>query len=277
MTKDQLPPLIDSHCHLTENVLSDDIENCLIRVREAGLCAVISVGIDPDSSRRAVKQAESYPEIYATVGLHPHDASSFSEKAMEIFERMTEHPKVVAIGETGLDYHYEFSPRENQKEAFANHVLLAREKGLPLVVHSRDAVADCIEIVRKYGKSIVYGVFHCFSGTESEAKEIMELGFYLSFAGNVTFKGFEGSYLYRLPLDRILIETDAPYLAPVPHRGKTNEPAFLPGVLKGMSRFIKSEELERIAAFTTSNAVSLFGIENVSGGKILDLLQEYID
>ncbi len=275
--KDDLPPLIDSHCHLTESALSTNVDGCLERARAAGVHFIVSVGVEPDTSRETINQAESYPDVYATVGLHPHEASGFSDRVVKNLRGMAEHPRVVAIGETGLDYHYEFSPKEQQKEAFAAQVVLAREMGLPLVVHSREAVEDCIEIIGRYGEGTVCGVFHCFGGPASMISEILELGFYLSFAGNITFKGFDGTCLEQIPFDRLLVETDAPYLAPIPYRGKTNEPAYLPSVLKGFTRFIGNVPLEKLAAHTTTNAVSLFGIGEGVGRDTLDLLDEYID
>jgi TatD DNase family protein len=271
------PLLIDSHCHLTEPVFAKNVRDYLQRAEESGVQAVISVGIDTGTSAAAVEQAEKFHGVYATAGLHPHEADRYDEKTLGIISDLTEHEKVVAIGETGLDYHYEFSPRKTQKSVFATQVVLAREKHLPLVVHSREAVRDAIGIIREYGKGRVYGVFHCFTGTEEEALEIMDLGFYISFAGNMTYKGFDAGYLPRIPLDRLLVETDAPYLAPIPHRGKTNESSYLPLVLQGFTRFIKSESAARIGRFTTHNAVVLFGLEAGSQGKIVDLLEKGVD
>jgi len=275
--KVDFPPLIDSHCHLTEPVFATNVREYLHRAEAAGVQAVISVGIDAGTSAAAVEQAEKYPGVYATAGLHPHEASRFDDKTLDILNDLAEHEKVVAIGETGLDYHYEFSPRKSQKSVFAAQVDLAREKNLPLVVHSREAVQDCIGIIREHGKGRVFGVFHCFTGTEEEALEIMDLDFYISFAGNITYRGFDAGYLSRIPLDRLLVETDAPYLAPIPHRGKTNESSYLPVVLQGFTRFIESESAARIGSFTTHNAVVLFGIEDSSSGKIVDLIEKGVD
>jgi len=275
--KAELPPLIDSHCHLTDPVHSNNVEEFLQRAEEAGVQAVISVGIDTGTSRTAMEQAEMHPGVYATAGLHPHEAGRFDETTLETLRSLADHKKVIAIGEIGLDYHYDFSPREVQKMVFAAQIVLAREKHLPLVVHSRNAVGDCIGIILEHGKGDACGVFHCFTGTEEEALAIMDLGFYLSFAGNITYKKFEASYLSRIPLDRLLVETDAPYLAPVPHRGKTNESAYLPKVLEGFTRFIEGESLTRLGSFTTYNTATLFGLEEGSSGKIVDLLKQDVD
>ncbi|MFQ6105339.1 MAG: TatD family hydrolase, partial [Candidatus Glassbacteria bacterium] len=180
--KGPLPPLIDSHCHLTEPIYSGKEEEYLDRAYQAGVKGVVSVGIDIETSRKAIEQAERFPDVYATIGLHPHNASTIDVKALDELGELVSHEKVVAVGETGLDYHYDLSPRDLQRKAFAAQVILARKAHRPLVVHSREAVGDCLEVIAGYGGGEVKGVFHCFSGTESEAFDILKLGFYLSFA-----------------------------------------------------------------------------------------------
>lgn len=269
-----IPPLLDSHCHFTEAAYADREEECLRRAREAGVHWIVSVGTDLETSGRAARQARTFGNVFATAGIHPHDAKLWNGDSPPALRRLCAKEKVVAIGETGLDYHYELSPREIQRKVFAEQVELAVRLGLPLVIHSRAAEADAISLVREYGQGKVRGVFHCFAGTAQQAREIIDLGFSLSFAGNVTYKKFDGSALRAVPLERLLVETDAPYLAPVPYRGKTNEPAFLPMVLLGFLKFTGGVTIEELAAATTRNAGKLFGIERYLGGEVFDLLHE---
>jgi TatD DNase family protein len=269
-----IPPLLDSHCHLTEAVYSGREEVYLKRARDAGVRWIVSVGTDLDTSRRAVEQAARYGNVFATAGIHPHEAKHWSRDSLGALRELCTEWRVVAVGEAGLDYHYEFSPRELQREVFGEQVELAVLLGLPLVIHTREAVEDAIDIVRERGGGKARGVFHCFSGTASQAQEIVGLGFSLSFAGNVTYRKFDGSGICAVPPERLLVETDSPYLAPVPHRGKTNEPAFLPLVLGGFMRFLGNITIEKLAAVTTRNAVRLFGIEKELGSELLDLLHE---
>ncbi len=210
----------DTHCH---QVSADDIE----AARRAGVTRLVSVGTDAEQSRAAIDVAQSNQDVWATVGLHPHDASNGVDSIVSLLGE----EKVVAVGECGLDYHYDHSPRAAQKEAFAAQVALAHERRLALVIHTRQAWQDTFAILRAEGVP-ERTVFHCFTGGDDEARRCLELGAYLSFSGIVTFKSADDvrAAAALCPLDRLLVETDAPYLAPVPHRGRRNQPSLLPHV-----------------------------------------------
>jgi len=271
------PLLFDTHCHLTDPKLAGDESDCIEMAKRAGVAWILTVGIDLATSREAARQSGAYEGVFAAVGIHPHEASAAGESDLEELESLLEKNGVVAIGEVGLDYRYEISSRERQKELFARQVELARRRRVPLVVHSREAVGDCIEILSEHGGGEVGGVFHCFTGTAEEAAEAVGLGFHVSFAGNVTYRGFDARSAAVVPPGRLLIETDSPYLAPVPHRGKVNEPAFLPFVLEGLAGKIEREDVRSLARITTANAARLFLEGPGLSGKVLDLLDQGVD
>ncbi len=247
-------PLIDTHCHLDSRAFDADREACIERARAAGVERMVAVGTGdgPPDLEAGIRLAERYPFISATVGVHPHDAAKTGEDTWAELSALMAHPKVAAAGEIGLDYHYDFSPRETQRAVFARQLELAREAGLPVVIHTREAWADTVELIRRHGAA--GGVFHCFSSGPREAEEALELGFYLSFSGIVTFpKAEEIREAARLvPEDRLLIETDAPYLAPVPYRGKRNEPAYLVQTARCVAG-LRGVEPDRIARLTWDN------------------------
>jgi TatD DNase family protein len=233
-TSGALPPgseLIDSHCHLDEPRFADDCDAVVARAVTAGVTRMVTIGASDgvQSNYAALAVAERYPSVWATVGVHPHDARLVSPAVLDEMERLARHPKVVAIGETGLDYYYDNSPRPAQQDAFRQFVGVARRLALPLVIHLRDAYDDALAILRDERATDVGGVVHCFSGDRRVATAFLDLGFDLSFSGVVTFKtADELRAVARLvPADRYMVETDAPFLAPVPHRGRRNEPAFL--------------------------------------------------
>ncbi len=241
----------------------DDVDEIIKRASEAGVTAMITIGSDLDSSRQAIALSEKYSSIFGTVGIHPHDAKDFNPKTLKQLEKWTAHEKVVAIGEIGLDYHYDHSPREIQREAFARQLALAVEKNMPAVVHSREAHEDTLRILRESG--IKKGVMHCFSGSMEMAEAAMEMGLYISIAGPVTFKkaGKLKEVARSVPDDYLLIETDAPYLAPVPMRGKRNEPAYIVHTAKEIAR-LRDLTLEDVARITTLNARRLFGLPGIA-------------
>lgn len=223
--------MIDSHCHLDEPRFDADREAVLARARAAGVVRMITIGASDGlvANERAVALASQHADVYATVGIHPHDARLVDAAVCDAVARLAAAPKVVAIGETGLDYYYDHSPPSAQQEAFRVFIGLARQRGLPLVVHLRDAHDDALRILRDERAREVGGVIHCFSGDRALARKFLGLEFDLSFSGVVTFKNAEElrAVAREVPADRFMIETDAPYLAPVPHRGKRNEPAFV--------------------------------------------------
>jgi TatD DNase family protein len=246
--------LIDTHCHLDDSDFDADREAVIERARAAGIAHMVAIGTGggPPDLCAGIRLAERYECMTATVGVHPHDAAKATEETWHELARLAAHSKVVALGEIGLDYHYDLSPRETQRAAFARQLEIAQAANLPITIHTREAWADTIALL--HDGPAVRGVFHCFSGGPAEAEQALERGFLLSFSGVVTFNRSaairEAARL--APLDRIVVETDAPYLAPVPHRGKRNEPAF---VLETAQRVAALREitLDELAAAATAN------------------------
>jgi TatD DNase family protein len=255
--------LVDSHAHLQGPEFAGDLAAVIERARGAGVAKIIVVGGAGSlaSSRNAIELARAHEGLFATVGMHPHDARQLSEADFDALSAWAREERVVAVGETGLDFHYEHSPREVQMELFARFIALARARELPLVVHSRAADREVIALLRREGRGEARGVLHCFTSDYSTARELLDLGFYISFSGIVTFKnaGPLRDVARRIPLERLLIETDAPYLAPVPHRGKRNEPAFVRLVADTLAQ-VKGIPVEELAAATSGNAKTLFGV-----------------
>ncbi len=253
--------LVDSHCHLQDGRFARDREQVLRQARQGGVRFMVVPGNDLASSRAAVELAGKEDDVYATVGVHPHDARGITPSSWKNLQQLLTRKKVVAVGETGLDYHYDNSPRDVQREAFRRHVDMAREAGLPLVVHSREADEDTITVLQEMCADEVGGVLHCFSGDEDMARRGMDLGFYISLAGPVTFPRARPLHQVaaRVPLEAMLVETDAPYLAPVPRRGQRNEPALVRLVVEAIAR-IKGLEAEQAARVTAANACRLFGL-----------------
>jgi len=256
-------PLIDTHAHIQVEDFSRDIDGVISRAREAGVDKVIVVGGAGalSSNESGLKLCGRYPGLFASVGIHPHDALEVSREDFEGLRKLAEDPKVVAVGETGLDYYYEHSPRPLQRELFTRFIHMACDMGLPLIVHNRDAHREVAELIRNEGEGDVSGVIHCFTGDWPAAQAFLDLGLYLSFTGIITFKnaGALREVVQRVPLDRLLVETDSPYLAPVPHRGKRNEPAFVQHVVDVIAQ-VKGLSLDEVARTTTYNAQVLFGI-----------------
>jgi TatD DNase family protein len=252
--------LIDTHAHLNDKDFKDDLPMVLERGIQAGVTHILNVGYNLEASRQSVCIAREFPQVYAAVGIHPHDAKNFSLKAMEELEELAKDPKVLAIGEMGLDYFRDLSPRPVQQEAFRLQISLARRMKLPIIVHDREAHKDTVTILRQEKAAEAGGVMHCFSGSWEMARQCLNLGFYISLAGPVTYKNAHTpKEVARLvPLDRLLIETDAPYLTPEPHRGKRNEPAYILAIAKEIAE-IRKLTLAELAAATTANAKRLFG------------------
>jgi TatD DNase family protein len=220
--------MIDSHCHLDFKPFRSRLDEVLSSAREVGVHTVVNIGADIETSRRSVELAANHEMIYAAVGVHPHDASTLDDAVLAELKQLTSHDKVVAIGEIGLDYYRDLSPRQVQKKAFHHQMELAVMLKMPVVIHTRDAFRDTVDIVRDYAADLPGGVFHCFPGTVDEAYEIFELGFVVGLGGVITYKDAGMARVAaEVPLEKIVLETDAPYLTPVPHRGKTNEPAYL--------------------------------------------------
>jgi TatD DNase family protein len=253
--------LIDSHCHLDFPELAGEIDAVLARARAAGVGAMVTIGTSLRDFDRVRAIAEAHAEVWCTIGLHPHEAAQESpERLAERLIHEAEHPKLVGIGETGLDYHYEHSPRAAQQSAFRAHIAAARATGLPLVVHSRAADADTIAILREeMGQGAFTGLIHCFSSGAELACAALDLGLMISFSGILTFKKADElrAVAREVPLDSVLVETDAPYLAPVPKRGKANEPAFLVHTAAQLAA-LHGLDLDEIAAQTSANARRVF-------------------
>jgi len=285
--------LADTHAHLDARAFDDDRDDVIARAWAAGLGAIVSVGADVASSRQAAALARDHSSVYAAAGIHPHEASSAAPNALADLECLCQETRVVAIGEVGLDFHYNFSPPQVQRQVFIAQLELAGRLGRPVIVHDREAHEDTLAILRDWvgghgrdlaappdsgslsdlptsshsgpavrcGHEGLRGVLHCFSGDAPMAEEVMALGFCLSFGGPVTFQNARRlqGLVRQLPLERILLETDCPYLAPHPHRGKRNEPAYV-GLVAASIAELKGIAIEEVAATTTSNAARLFGL-----------------
>jgi TatD DNase family protein len=253
--------LFDTHVHLNDKQFSDDLQDVIKRTKAAGVENVIVVGFDRPTIRRAIELVEEYDFMYAAVGWHPVDAIDLTEDDLQWIEELSRHPKVVAIGEMGLDYHWDKSPKEIQKEVFRKQIRLAKKVKLPIIIHNREATADIMEILKEENAAEVGGIMHCFSGSAETAKECINMNFYISLGGPVTFKNAKKpkEVAEQIPLDRLLVETDCPYLAPHPFRGKRNEPAYVELVAEQIAE-LKGLSKEEVAAVTTANAKKLFNI-----------------
>lgn len=253
--------LVDSHTHIDTSRFNSDREAVIAAAVAGGVTRMIDPGVDLSSSQAALALAKAHPGvIYAGAGVHPHDATTYSDEVGEQLREMAQEPEVVAIGEFGLDYYRMLSPRDVQRAVFQAHLELAHACDLPCIIHVRDAHDDVIELLREHGQGL-RGVFHCFSGTVAQAEECLDFeGFLLSFAGTLTRQGNELPEVARMaPLERVLVETDSPYLVPQPLRAKRNEPLFVRHVAQKLAE-IRGMTLEEIAAVTTTNAIRLFAL-----------------
>lgn len=255
--------LIDTHAHLQDEELKKDLANVLARANDAGVEKIICVGYDLKSSQEALNLARKYRQIYAVVGIHPHDAASLDARAIEKLYSMAKDPRVVAIGEIGLDFYRDLSPRDQQRQAFREQIKLARELGKPIVIHDRDAHQEVMDIIKaeKAGKN--QGIMHCYSGELPLAIDLIKEGFYISFAGPLTFKNARKAQevAAKIPMDKILIETDCPYLAPEPWRGKLNEPAHVKYTAAKLGE-LRNKSPEEIAYLTNINARKVYRIKD---------------
>jgi TatD DNase family protein len=254
--------LIDSHTHLYDAAYDSDREEVLIRAIDAGVRAAVSIGCDLDSSRRAVDLADRNPMIYATIGVHPHEVKHATEATWAEIEKLAAHKKVVGYGEIGLDFYYLHSPADVQRKQFRRQIGLARSLGLPIVVHSRDAGEDTLAILKEEGADSIGGVLHCFTGDLETARAAIDMNFYISFSGVLTFPKAQDlrEVARRLPLNRVMIETDCPYLTPVPHRGRRNEPAYVSLTARALADLHPVAEPDAVKRITAENTARLFHI-----------------
>lgn len=252
-------PLFDSHCHLTSDAFDEDRAAVLARAREAGVAGMVSVASTPDDAECALELARAEPDVWSTAGVHPHEADSVETGWRDRVRILLDEDRVVAVGECGLDFFYDHAPRRAQRRVFDAHVELAEGTGLPLVVHSREADSDTIEVLRALPAG-VRGVLHCFTGGDPLLDEALSVGWWVSFTGIVTFKRFDApEQVRRVPDDRLMIETDSPYLAPVPFRGKRNEPARVGAVAEAVAG-MRGVDPDALAELTTRNARRFYGI-----------------
>jgi len=253
--------LFDTHVHLNAEQFEEDLTEVIDRALEAGVERMLVVGFDRPTIQKAMELVEAYDFLYASVGWHPVDAIDMTDEDLLWIEELSVHPKVVALGEMGLDYYWDKSPKEVQKEVFRRQIQLAKKVKLPIIIHNREATADIITILKEEGAEEVGGIMHCFSGSAETAMECIKLNFLISLGGPVTFKNAKKpkEVAKEVPLDKLLIETDCPYLAPHPYRGKRNEPAYVRLVAEQIAQLkeIPVEEVERI---TTENAKKIFDI-----------------
>ncbi len=252
--------LIDSHCHLDFPELADDEAGVLARARTAGVAGMLTIGTRLDQFERVRAIAERHDNVWCSVGVHPHEAKDEGQRTPDRLIEATHHPKVVGIGETGLDFYYAHSPRDEQAESFRAHIAASRTTGLPLIVHTRDADRETIDILEEEaGKGSFPGLIHCFSSSAEVARHALALGLYISISGIVTFKAAESlrTVVRDIPLDRLLVETDSPYLAPIPKRGKTNEPAYVAHTAAKVAE-LKGVGIAELEAATTANFFRLF-------------------
>ncbi|MBO1515112.1 TatD family hydrolase [Metabacillus bambusae] len=253
--------LFDSHAHLNAIQYEEDIVEVIQRAKDEKVTHIVVVGFDRDTISKAMELTDQYDMIYAAVGWHPVDAIDMTDEDLNWIKQLASHPKVVAIGEMGLDYYWDKSPKDIQKEVFRKQIKLAKEVKLPIIIHNRDATEDVVRILQEENASEVGGIMHCFTGSLEVAKQCMDMNFYISFGGPVTFKNAKKpkEVVKEIPMDRLLIETDCPYLTPHPFRGKRNEPSYVKYVAEQIAE-LRGVTLEEVATKTSDNARKLFGI-----------------
>ncbi|MFA5239325.1 MAG: TatD family hydrolase [Phycisphaerae bacterium] len=253
--------LIDTHCHLTFEQFTEDVAQVIQRSTDAGVTGWITVGTDLADSRKAVELAERFEKMYAAVGIHPHDARTVTADTLKELRELAQHKKIVALGETGLDYHYNFSSHEEQRNVFNEHLKIAAEMDLPVIVHCREAFDETMDILEQF-KDVKKIIFHCFSGSAEQAKIVLDKGFYISFTGVVTFKNADAirDTARLVPLDRMMVETDCPFMSPEPMRKqKTNEPALMIYTAKRLAE-LKEIDLADFAEAVTATSKVFFGL-----------------
>ena len=251
--------LVDAHCHLGDTAFDADRSAVIARARDAGLGHIVVIGESLASAERAVGLAQSIPGLSATAGVHPHDARTWNPASERALRALLARPEIVAVGETGLDYYYDHSPRDDQRRAFEAQLAIAAELRLPVVIHSREADDDLAALVRQWASRVPALILHSFSGGRVLMDAGIEVGAYFSFSGMITFKNWlRNDAIEAVPLDRILIETDAPYLSPAPYRGRRNEPAFVRRVAEQIA-LVRKLDPEEVVAVTGRNAERVFG------------------
>jgi len=254
--------LIDTHCHLTFDQLAGDVEAVVARSKAAGVTGWITVGTDTLHNRKAIELADKFENMYAAVGIHPHDAKDATAETMVELKELAQNEKVVAIGETGLDFHYNYSPHQDQKRAFAQQLKIAAELNLPVIVHCREAFDETIDILKDHANAVSKVVFHCFSGSAQQAKIVLDYGLHISFTGVVTFKNAEKlrQAAKLVPLERLMLETDCPYMSPEPMRKqRINEPALLIHTAKYLAD-LKQIPFDDFASAVTATSKVFFGL-----------------
>ena len=252
--------LFDTHAHMNDPAFDEDRQQVLLGLKEKGVELVMNVGCCLESSKDCIAMAEEYPFVYASVGSHPDSADEVNEQVLDAYRQMAQHPKVLAIGEIGLDYYYETIPRQTQIQAFRLQMELARELKLPVIVHERNAHDDGMKVVKEFKD--VTGVFHCYSGSAEMARQLVDMGWYIGFTGVLTFKNARKAVetAQRIPLDRIVLETDCPFMAPEPFRGKRNDPGYLYRMAERLAQ-IRDLPVEQIWEVTTANARKLYRMD----------------
>lgn len=250
--------IFDTHAHYDDERFKEDLEETLLSVHQSGVSLIINCGCDIKSSKRTLELCDEFDFIYGAVGIHPHEAETAEVNAIEQIKKLAAHTKAVAIGEIGLDYHYDFSPREVQKDIFEKQLILAKELDLPVIVHDRESHQDTLDLLTKHKPK---GVVHCFSGSAEMAQEIVKLGMYIGLGGAVTFKNAKKpvEVAQCIPMDRLLLETDAPYMSPVPFRGKRNDSSLIPYTAMKIAE-VREMDAQEIINIATENGKKLFGI-----------------
>ena len=258
--------IIDSHAHYDDEKFDIDRNEVLERIQKQGVARVVNPSANVASAEKCLSLAKEYSFFYTAMGIHPHEAKEMSDEVLIKLRDMAGYEKVVAIGEIGLDYHYDFSPREIQKSCFSAQIRLAKELKLPIIIHDREAHKDIMDIIKAEKAEAVGGVFHCFTGSVEMAKEVLDLGFYIALGGAVTFKNAKKPVEVAkfVPNDRLLVETDSPYMTPVPYRGKRNDSGYLDEIIKKLAE-IRSTTPELVAEYTAVNADRLFGLNLMEG------------
>ena len=251
--------LIDTHVHLNADQYDEDLQEVIDRALEEGIDRMFVVGFDTNTIERTMKLIDQYDFIYGIIGWHPVDAIDCTEERLQWIEELSKHPKIIGIGEMGLDYHWDKSPKDIQKEVFRKQIALAKRVQLPIIIHNREATQDCVDILKEENASEVGGIMHSFSGSNEIADEILKMNFYISLGGPVTFKNAKQpkEVAQHVPLDRLLVETDAPYLSPHPYRGKRNEPARVKLVAEQIAE-LRGISYQEVCKATTENAERLF-------------------
>ena len=254
--------LIDTHVHLNADHYDADLDEVMDRAREAGVEKMVVVGFDRKTIERTMQLIDDHEDVYGVIGWHPVDAVDCTDADLEWIEELSKHEKIVGIGETGLDYHWDKSPKDVQKDIFRRQIALAKRVNLPIIIHNRESTEDCVEILKEEGAHEAGGIMHAFSADEKTADEVLDMNFYISLGGPVTFKNAQlpKDIAEHVPLDRLLVETDAPFLTPHPYRGKRNEPAYVKLVAEKIAE-LRGISYEALAEATTENAERLFNFK----------------